>query len=503
MNYSNTTTSVKQPNNFIKWLKNKKNSKYIILAVAFAAVGSYLVFRSFAATNNCSVLNGATVCDVNMWVTGSVTGTGGEDTYLDTGNAGISGMFYGSMFRAPIKQAPGTVPVFRVKQNNTTYPSSTFHDWVTEPQKRAKESIYSQNPEGLVNEGIVFYAWDKPDAQPGTVPVYRLGCGINGHDSTRYTTDLATANAYKVKQANGFVCSNTTTDPNYLPFIAFYAYPPTQTIKPYYVTGTGTGAANTYDPGRLTGVTSISAGDFHTCAVITGGTVKCWGQNNYGQLGDGTTTDRTVPTLVPGLTGVTSVSSGNNHSCAVITGGTAKCWGANDDGQLGDGTKVNRLAPTQVPGLTGVTAISAGTNHSCALITGGTVKCWGNNDNGQLGDGTKVNRNVPTQVPGLTGVTAISVGEYNTCAVITGGTAKCWGNNGYGQLGDGTDIGKSVPTLVSGLTGVTAISTGNYHTCAVITGGTMKCWGENVDGQLGLGLFGYRTYPALVTSTVL
>ena len=299
MNYSNTATSVRHPNNFIKWLKNKKNRKYIILAVAFAAVGSYLVFRSFAAVNNCSVLNGATVCDVNMWVTGSVTGTGGEDTYLDTGNPNVSGIFYGSVFRAPIKQAPGSVPVFRIKQANTTNPNLTFHDWVTEPQKRAKESIYTSNPDGLVNEGVVFYAWDKPDAQPGTVPVYRLGCGISTfYDSTRYTTDLATANAYKVKQANGFVCSNTTSDPNWLPFIAFYAYPPTETIKPYNVTGTGTGAANTYDPGRLTGVTSVSTGDRHSCALITGGTVKCWGNNGSGQLGIGTLGYKTNPALV-------------------------------------------------------------------------------------------------------------------------------------------------------------------------------------------------------------
>ena len=451
MNYSNTTTSVKQPNNFIKWLKNKKNRKYIILAVAFAAVGSYLVFRSFAATNKCSVLNGATVCDVNMWVTGSANGTGGEDTYLDTGNAGVSGTFYGSVFRAPIKQAPGTVPVFRVKQSGTT---ATFHDWVTEPQKRAKESQYTANPAGLVNEGVVFYAWDKPDAQPGTVPVYRLGCGINSiYDSTRYTTDLATANAYKVKQANGFGCGNTTSDPNYLPFIAFYAYPPTQKITPYYVTGTGTGAANTYDPGRLTGVTSISTGQDHTCALITGGTVKCWGNSQSGQLGDGTKVYRNVPTLVPGLTGVTSISIGWDHTCAVITGGTVKCWGKNKYGQLGDGTTTDRTVPTLVPGLTGVTSISIGRDHICAVITGGTVKCWGSNSGGKLGDGTTTNRTVPTLVPGLTGVTSVSAGDDHTCTVITGGTVKCWGSNHYGQL--------------------------------------------------GIGLFGYRTYPSFVTSTVL
>ena len=341
--YSNDTivNSNKKENKLLTLLKNKKSRKYIILAVVFAAIGAYFVLRSFAATNSCTVLNGATVCDVNMWVTGNITA--GEDTYLDTGNANVTSTFYGAVFRAPIKEAPGTVPVYRV--NNK---SLTFHDWVTEPQKRTKESVVS----GLVNEGVQFYAWDRPDAQPGTVPVYRLGCGGagSGIESTRYTTDLATANAYKVTQSNGFSC--TTTDgqnPNFLPFIAFYAYPPAQKITPYVVFGSGTGTANSYDPGRLRNAVSVTASRYsNTCSLISGGTVQCWGNNRYGQLGDGTTNGRSTPTLVPNLTGVTSVSSSANHTCAVISGGTVKCWGYNGYGQIGYGKFGYREYPAYV-----------------------------------------------------------------------------------------------------------------------------------------------------------
>jgi alpha-tubulin suppressor-like RCC1 family protein len=242
-----------------------------------------------------------------------------------------------------------------------------------------------------------------------------------------------------------------------------------------YTSPTGSSTAN------LSGVTQVSDGDSHSCAVISNGTVKCWGWNGYGQLGDSTTANKSAPTTVTGLTGATQVSAGFIHSCAVISDGSVKCWGSNYSNQLGEGPKVIASSPKTVAGLSGVTQLSAGASHTCAIISGGAVKCWGQNDFGQLGDGTTANKSTPTTVTGLSGVTQVSAGRIHTCAIISGGAVKCWGVNNAGQLGDGTRANKSIPTTVAGLSGVTQLSAGSGHTCVVISGGTVKCWGDNTN----------------------
>jgi alpha-tubulin suppressor-like RCC1 family protein len=262
--------------------------------------------------------------------------------------------------------------------------------------------------------------------------------------------------------------------------------------------------------GLTSGVTAVATGSAEfspSCAVVNGG-VRCWGFNDRGQLGNGSSTNSTTPVQVVGLTsGVTAVSMGNDHSCAVVNGGV-RCWGDNSYGQLGDGTTAKSTTPVQVTGLTsGVTAVAAGYNHSCAVVNGG-VRCWGLNDSGQLGNGTTTDTYVPTstpvQVTGLTfGVTALAAGGGHSCAVVNGGV-RCWGSNPLGQLGNGTTTNSTTPVQVTGLTsGVTAVEVGHHHSCAVVNGGA-QCWGSNFSGQLGNGRLGFNdsTTPVQVTGLI-
>jgi alpha-tubulin suppressor-like RCC1 family protein len=243
----------------------------------------------------------------------------------------------------------------------------------------------------------------------------------------------------------------------------------------------------------------LDAGANHTCVVTTGGGVKCWGANGNGELGDSTTTHRSVPVDVSNLTsGIKAISAGHNHTCAVTNGGEVKCWGSNFYGELGDGTTVQRLVPVDVTGSsTAIETVSTGTYFTCGLTTGGGVKCWGWNGNGQLGDGTTTNRQTPVDVVGLTsGVAAISVGHGHACALTNGGAVKCWGDNLLGALGDGTQTDSATPVDVVGLaSGVVALSAGNASSCAITNSGGMKCWGQNAEGQLGDGTQTFRLTP--------
>ena len=241
--------------------------------------------------------------------------------------------------------------------------------------------------------------------------------------------------------------------------------------------------------------TQISVGQYHTCALLTDGTVKCWGHNLYGQLGDGTTTTRSSPALTLALgAAATQIAASQFHTCALLTGGTVACWGYNGEGHIGDGTTTNRPSPTStLPLGAAATQISVGQHHTCALLTGGTVKCWGNNAYGQIGDGTTTGRLSPTSTLALgAAATRIAVNQWHNCALLTDGTVKCWGHNGNGQIGDGTYVSpRPSPTSTMALgAAATQVSAGWYHTCALLTGGTVTCWGYNSNGQLGDGTVG-------------
>jgi alpha-tubulin suppressor-like RCC1 family protein len=197
-------------------------------------------------------------------------------------------------------------------------------------------------------------------------------------------------------------------------------------------------------------VTGITAGSSHTCARVTAGaavgSVRCWGSNAQGQIGNAGVMESLKPVQTDVLDGmnvqVASISAGRNHTCAVIKGGTVQCWGAGGNGQIGQGSYQNAASPVAVTGLSTVATIDAGGDNSCARLTTGALRCWGSNEKGQLGTGGYLYSNIPVAVLAASGaeldVAAVSAGGLHTCAVATtGGALSCWGSRSNGQLGDG------------------------------------------------------------------
>ncbi len=246
-------------------------------------------------------------------------------------------------------------------------------------------------------------------------------------------------------------------------------------------------------------VAAVAAGGNHTCALMTSSGLRCWGSNDYGELGTGNTVALATPTGVIGLaSGVAAVVAGAVVTCALTNAGALQCWGQNLAGQLGTGTTSGSFEPIDVTGLArGVAEVAVGGKHTCALHTTGALQCWGYNAEGQLGTGTPSSSPIPVQVTGLTSdIVRVAAGYVHTCALTTAGGLQCWGQNAYGQLGDGTFKNSSTPVDVTGLaSGVVAVALGRGHTCALTTASGLKCWGDNFSGQLGDGTFRGSSTP--------
>lgn len=290
--------------------------------------------------------------------------------------------------------------------------------------------------------------------------------------------------------------------------------------------GPGGGAPSDPPPTAFADAAEIAASR-HTCARRESGSVACWGWNDEGQVGDHTTTNRSVPVpaigvadtvevaaggartcartstgsvlcwggyripsdtlaAVRGWDDAVEITAGDLHQCARRSTGSVNCWGVNIHGQVGDGTGLQAYSPGEdVVGLTDAVEISARGQHTCARRAPGSVACWGLNRSGQLGDETTVDRLTPVAVSGFADAVEISAGADHTCARRASGAVACWGGNGYGQLGDGTTVDRLTPVPVSGLTDAVEISAGGAHTCARRASGSIACWGSNMEGALG------------------
>ncbi len=246
---------------------------------------------------------------------------------------------------------------------------------------------------------------------------------------------------------------------------------------------------------------AITAGDQHTCALDTAGKAWCWGWDEHGQVGDGSTSqaNKYSPVKVAEDRAYTAITAGGRHTCALDTAGKAWCWGRDVDGEAGDGTtsQADKYSPVPVAGGRAYTTITAGVDHTCALDTAGKAWCWGADNSGEVGDGSasQADKYSPVKVAGGPSLYERSPRACaHTCALDTAGKAWCWGNDNFGQVGDGSasQAAKYSPVAVDAddspeAFALAAITAGDFHTCALDTAGKAWCWGLDENGQVGDG----------------
>jgi alpha-tubulin suppressor-like RCC1 family protein len=243
----------------------------------------------------------------------------------------------------------------------------------------------------------------------------------------------------------------------------------------------------------------IAIGYEDTVALKSDGSLWAWGENNFGQLGDGTTDNQSMPTRIGSENNWVSVAVGFAHTVALKSDGSLWAWGNNDHGQLGDGTTDNQSMPTRIGSENDWVSV-AGTSHTVALKSDGSLWAWGNNDHGQLGDGTTDNQSMPTRIGSENDWVSVAVGFAHTVALKSDGSLWAWGENNFGQLGDGTTDNQSMPTRIGSENDWVSVAAGFGHTVALKSDGSLWAWGENLSGQLGDGTTKSKKTPTRIGS---
>jgi alpha-tubulin suppressor-like RCC1 family protein len=251
-------------------------------------------------------------------------------------------------------------------------------------------------------------------------------------------------------------------------------------------------------PAALPVRAGLAAGGTHTCSLASDGALSCWGGNDRGQLGDGSTTRRESAVRIATPEPLAVLAAGVSHTCAVSARGTAFCWGSNGSGQLGDGSRTTRTRAVRVSTSERFAGIAVGASHTCGLAAGGALYCWGDNTHGQLGDGSRTSRAEPVRAGGNREFRRVVLGWTHTCGIGTDGVTYCWGRNDAGQLGDGSTTSRTAPTAIAGGHRFAALAAGSSHTCGIRGDGALLCWGQNSHGQLGTGADGGSAVPAQV-----
>jgi len=242
---------------------------------------------------------------------------------------------------------------------------------------------------------------------------------------------------------------------------------------------------------------AVGVGEYFSCALTEFGGARCWGDNAFGQLGDGTSAARSIPAPVSGTRYFTAMAVGESFACALDGQGHAWCWGVNNEGQIGDGTTTPRSTPTAVTGNLTFRTLTAGEAHVCGLTMNNELHCWGQNSEGQLGLGDLTRRVSPTRVTAVAPIEFVAAGQWHTCAITQAGSTYCWGSNGSGQVGTGQLTGTRVPSPTQVVGSFVFIAAGVFHTCGLLASGAAQCWGNNGFGQLGTGtrLLSYTPVP--------